>query len=541
MKSEKNILPDNIDELKAIITTLKIEHETQINILEKYKTNYSSLMKNYTLLNSKYKAAIGRFFSPTKERISLETEGQLGLFNEAEMFCDDADEENISAEKNESVIIKEHTRKTGGKRKLPDTLPVDEITYELDAAEKACNCCGKPRPIVGEDRSEELSIIPMQIKKVVHVAKKYGPCTCNEFLHSGEKEIITAAKPKRIIPYSIVSPELLAYVIYMKYEMALPFFRLSKKFEALDIDLSRATLCNWSMLASEKCELLYDAISNHIRECKVIQMDETHVQVLKEDERPAETKSQMWVMKAGKSADKKLTLFHYSPTRNADVPVNLLNGFKGFLQTDGYQGYSKAVKEYGLIHASCLAHIRRKFFEAHKANSKSKTANTGLQYISKIYEIERKLRNKKYPPDKFMEERKKIMQPVLDAFKKWLDEIQKNILPNPGPGQAVNYALGQWNRFINFLESSDLTPDNNAVENAIRPFVIGRKNWMFSNTPRGAKSSAVLYSLVESAKNNKLNVYNYLRYIFIKLPYAETPEDIQNLLPCNLTSKDIKL
>jgi transposase len=541
MDSEKNILPDNIDELKAIITALKTKHETEINTLEKYKNNYNSLLRNYTELNSKYKSAIGRFFSPAKERISSETEGQLGLFNEAEMFCDDAEIEILSIEKNDNITIKEYTRKKGGKRKLPDSLPVDEIVYELDENEKACKCCGKPRPITGEDRSEELSIIPMQVKKIVHVAKKYGPCTCDDFLNSGEKEIITAPKPKRIIPYSQVSPELLAYVIYMKYEMALPFFRLSKKFEALDIDISRATLCNWSMLASEKCELLYGAMISHIKECNVIQMDETHVQVLKEDERPAETKSYMWVMKAGKSADKKLTAFHYSPTRNADVPVDLLNGFNGFLQTDGYQGYAKSVKEYGLIHSSCLAHIRRKFFEAHKANSKSKTANTGLQYISKIYEIERKLRNKKYPPDKFMEERKKIMQPLFNEFKKWLDEIHEKILPGSDPGKAVNYALGQWNRFINFLESADLTPDNNAVENAIRPFVIGRKNWMFSNTPRGAKSSAVLYSLVESAKNNKLNVYNYLRFIFTKLPYAETPEDIQNLLPCNLTSEDIKI
>lgn len=533
MNSEKDILPDNIDELKALVLSLQMSQQ-------QYKTNYNSLLENYTLLNTKYKAAIGRFFSPTKERISLETEGQLGLFNEAETFYDDTIEEGIS-EKNNSVTIKEHTRKKGGKRKLPDSLPADEIVYELDENEKACKCCGKPRPIAGEDRSEELSIIPMQIKKVVHVAKKYGPCTCDEFLHSGEKEIISAPKPKRIIPYSQVSPELLAYVIHMKYEMALPFFRLSKKFETIDIDISRATLCNWSMLAAEKCELLYGAMISHIKECNVIQMDETHVQVLKEEGKAAESKSWMWVMKAGKSADKKITVFHYAPTRSADVPFGLLDGFKNFLQTDGYAGYSRAVREYNLVHVSCLAHIRREFYKAHKANTKSKTANAGLQYISKIYEIERKLRNKKYPPDKFMEERKKQMQPVLNAFKKWLDEIHEKILPASDPGKAVNYSLGQWDKFINFLESSDLTPDNNAVENAIRPFVIGRKNWMFSNTPRGAKSSAVLYSLVESAKNNKLNVYNYLRYIFIKLPYAETPEDIQKLLPCNLTSEDIKL
>lgn len=530
MDIEKDILPDNIDELKSIILSLSAAHNTR----------YNSLLKNYTILNNKYKAAMGRFFSPTKERISAENEGQLGLFNETEAFVDESpDDPAEDSDKTETVTIKEYTRKKGGKRKLPDTIPADEIVYELDESEKGCNCCGKNRPIVGEDRSEELSIIPMQIKKIVHVAKKYGPCSCDEFLNSGEKEILTAPKPLRIIPYSIVSPELLAYVIYMKYEMALPFYRLSKKFDALDIEISRATLCNWSMLAAEKCETVYQAMLEYIKKHEVIQMDETHVQVLNEEGRAAETKSFMWVMKNG--GKRNLTLFHYSPTRNSTVPLDLLKGFKGFLQTDGYEGYSKAVREYELEHVSCLAHMRRKFFEAHKANTKSKTANTGLKYINKIYEIERKLRSKKFMPDEFVTRRKEQIIPVLDEFKKWLDDTNDKILPSSGSGKAISYALGQWNKFINFHEHADLTPDNNAVENAIRPFVIGRKNWMFSNTPRGAKSSAVLYSLVESAKNNKLNVYNYLRFLFVKLPYAKTSEDIQNLLPCNLSSEDIKI
>jgi len=245
----------------------------------------------------------------------------------------------------------------------------------------------------------------MQIKKVVHIAKKYGPCSCDEFLHSGDKEIIKAEKPKRIIPYSFVSPGLLAYVIDMKYNYALPFYRLSKKFEAIETDISRATLCNWSMLASEKCEALYAAMREYIKCGKVIQMDETTVQVLHEEGKAAETKSFMWVMRGGVT-NGKLTLFNYSPTRNSTVPLELLKGFKGFLQTDGYEGYSKAVTEYGLTHVGCLAHIRRKFFDALKADKKSKTAAHALKLIARIYLIEKKLRDENPLPDKFIKKRK---------------------------------------------------------------------------------------------------------------------------------------
>jgi transposase len=189
----------------------------------------------------------------------------------------------------------------------------------------------------------------------------------------------------------------------------------------------------------------------------------------------------------------------------------------------------------------CLAHVRRKFVDAHKANRNSKTAKSGVIYISKIYSIENKLRKNNLSPDVFVKKRKAELQPVFDEFKNWLDDIVKSILPSSEPGKAVSYALKQWDKCINFLCHHDLTPDNNSVENAIRPFAVGRKNWLFSNTPRGAASSAVMYSLVESAKNNNLIVYNYLRYLFAKLPEAKSFEDLERLLPCNLSPDDIKI
>ena len=532
MSERKNILPDNIDELKEMIFSL------QTNYTE-LQNKYKSAQEEIESLHHKYKAALAKYFSPTKEKVSLEQDGQLGLFNECETFVSE-NEKEITSEKEENITVKEYERKKGGKRKLPDFLPVEEHIHELGESERGCKFCGKPHPVIGEDRTEELDIIPMQIKKVVHITKKYGPCTCDEFLNSGEKEIAKAEKPKRIIPYSFVSPGLLAYVIDMKYNYALPFYRLSKKFEAIEMDISRATLCNWSMLAAEKCDILYLAMLDYIKSGSVIQMDETTVQVLHEDGRAAETKSYMWVMRGG-DIQKKLTIFNYSPTRNSGVPLDLLKGFKGFLQTDGYEGYSKAVSEYKLTHVGCLAHIRRKFFDALKSDKKSKTAAHALKIIARIYAVEKKLRNENLLPDEFVKKRKEEVVPILDEFKAWIDEKQIYITPSSDSGKAVNYALGQWNNFINYLDSVELTPDNNIIENAIRPFVIGRKNWLFSNTPRGAKSSAVLYSLVESAKDNGLNVYNYLRFLFTKLPYANSSEDIKKLLPCNLSAEMIKI
>jgi transposase len=535
MDIKKDILPDNIEELKNIISSLHSKNNLLLRKIAKTESDYR-------ILQYKFKAALASFFSPKKDKVSFEQSGQLSLFNEAEMYAEDEetgkDAEAANTDPENKITVKTYERKKGGKKSIPDDIPADETIYELSDAEKTCKCCGKMRPVIGEDRSEELDIIPAQIKKLVHIVKKYGPCQCDGFLDSGETEVIRAKKPERFIPYSIASAGLIAYVVDYKYNYAMPYYRLSSKFEALGIDISRATLCNWTMLAAEKCSIIYELMLEHIRKSEIIQMDETRVQVLKEDGKTAESLSYMWVMKGGEE-NKKLTVFHYDPSRSGEVPLKLLNGFKGYLQTDGYTGYLKAVEEFKLVHVGCLAHIRRKFVDAHKINKNSKTAKNGISYIGRIYGIENKLRKKKLSPEDFVKKRKEELQIVLYEFKTWLDETSKTILPSSDPGKSVSYAINQWDKFINFLDHPDLTPDNNAVENAIRPFALGRKNWLFSNTPRGAMSSAVMYSLVESAKNNNLMVYNYLRYLFTRLPGAKSHEELEKLMPCNLSPEDI--
>ena len=527
MNCGNDILPDDKDELKKIISLLQSEN--------------TKLTKENKSLKEKLKSALAKFFSPKKEKASFEQSEQLSLFDEAETFAEkESEETEEETDSSDETIVKTHSRKKGGKRQIPDFIPAEEKVYELSEEEKTCKCCGKTRPVIGEDRTEELDIIPAQFKKIVHVVKKYGPCGCDGFLNSEEPEVVRAKKPERFLPYSIASAGLAAYCIDYKYNYAMPYYRLSKKFEAVEMDISRATLCNWTMIAAEKCRIIYDMMLEKIRSSEVINMDETRVQVLKEDGKTAESLSYMWVLKAGKE-NKKLTVFHYDPSRSSKVPEKLLEGFSGFLQTDGYEGYAKAVGKYNLVHAGCLAHVRRKFYDAHKANRSSKTAKKAILFISRIYSIENKLRKRKYTNEEFVKKRRDEMIPVLNEFKLWLDDVSITILPSSLPGEAVNYALKQWNRIMKFLDHHDMTPDNNTIENAIRPFVVGRKNWLFSNTPRGAESSAIMYSLVESAKNNNLIVYNYLRYLFTKLPQAKSAEDIEALLPCNLTTDDIKI
>ncbi|HQE60353.1 MAG TPA: IS66 family transposase [Spirochaetota bacterium] len=546
MNYRNDMLPDDSAELKKIISFLQIKNTSlesdNENLLTKninLESENTKLINENKSLKEKMKAALAKFFSPKKDRASFEQSDQLSLFDEAETHAEKESEDEETCSSDET-IVKSHARKKGGKRRIPDFIPSEEIVHELSDKERACNCCGKTRPVIGEDRSEELDIIPAQFKKIIHVVKKYGPCNCSDFLNSGEAEIKRASKPKRLIPYGIASAGLAAYCMDYKYNYAMPYYRLSKKFEAAEMDISRATLCNWTMIAAEKCRVVYDMMLDKIRSSEVINMDETRVQVLKEDGKTAESLSYMWVMKAGKE-NKKLTVFHYDPRRNSETAEKLLDGFKGHLQTDGYEAYSKAVEKYGLNHAGCMAHVRRKFVDAQKVNKESKTAKKGVVFISRIYSIETKLRKKKYTPEEFVKKRKDEMLPVLNEFKLWLDDVEKTILPSSLPGSAVNYALRQWDRLVRFLDHHDLTPDNNTVENAIRPFAVGRKNWLFSNTPRGAESSAVIYSLVESAKNNNLIVYNYLRYLFTKLPEAKSDEEIEKLLPCNLSANDIKI
>jgi len=265
-------------------------------------------------------------------------------------------------------------------------------------------------------------------------------------------------------------------------------------------------------------------------------MDETPSQVMGEEDRKDTQKSYIWLARGGPPG-KTVVLYEYRQTRAAKNARELLEGFSGYLQTDGYEGYDAAVRELkGIIHVGCFAHARRRFFEASKATKKPQSAEEGLKFIRKLYEIENRLREAKLVDNDFVCERKKLAEPILSDFREWLNKRANGVLPSCLLGKAIAYTLKQWDKLVRYLESPYLTPDNNACENAIRPFVLGRKNFLFNKSPDGAKSSCGMYTLIETAKQNGVEPLMYLREIFEKAPFAVTSEDWEKLLPWNISN-----
>jgi len=266
-------------------------------------------------------------------------------------------------------------------------------------------------------------------------------------------------------------------------------------------------------------------------------MDETRLQVMKELGRANTNKSFMWVIRGG-PPESPVILYRYHPRRSGKIPLQYLSEYEGYLQTDGYGGYREVGSLPCISHVACWAHARRKFDEAAKPSRKAGSAEEALGRIGKIYRIERDLRAQQLEPEVFLEKRKDRVTPILNDFKKWLDKKALQVPPSTLMGKAVNYVLKEWNKLLRYLDSPYLTPDTNLVENAIRPFVIGRKNWLFSGSPRGAHASATIFSLIETAKANGLEPYRYLKYIFTKLPLAQSPDDYQKLIPQYLDLKE---
>jgi len=293
-------------------------------------------------------------------------------------------------------------------------------------------------------------------------------------------------------------------------------------------------MSNWQKQVYEILIPLFGLMKKIIKSGPVIRMDETTVQVMGEEGRSDTQKSYMWLARGG-PPDKTVVLYEYQPRRNSCHPKEFLQGYSGFLQTDGYEAYDAAVSGFPEIkHVGCFAHARRYFFEASKATKKPQSAEEGIKYIRKLYEIENTLREKNLEENDFMTQRKKLAEPILSDFRSWLNKRANEMLPSGLLGKAIAYTLKQWDKLIAYLDSPYLTPDNNACENAIRPFVLGRKNWLFNKSPEGAVSSCGIYSLIETAKQNGIEPLMYLRALFEKAPFAVFSEDWEKLLPWNI-------
>lgn len=565
MNEKNHTLPNDVEKLKSIITNHLIEMErstfalqkTQVKYEElsnqhvKLETQHADLEVQYEDLKNKYKSLQKYFFGKRSEKLTPVDELQGSLFNEAEssdkvLHDDDNESEKIKSEEevnlDDATIVKQYTRSKVGRKPIPAHIPRKEIVHDLSGEEKACECCNKTRPLIGTKATEELEFKPAEIFVLKHIYSIYGPCDCENSINEEKPEVISAPAPKRMIPGSIASESLLAYIITSKFCDAIPFYRQSKMFGRINIDISRATMCNWQMTAFEGMNTFFEVMKETLKSGEFIRMDETTVQVLHEDNRAPESKSYMWVAIGYPARGRRLVLYEYHPTRSGKVPMEFLKGFKGYLQTDGYAAYAAPATEHKLVHVGCLAHARREFHKAYDPKAKKSSAYKALRIIKKIYEIESDLRGKDLPDSDFVIKRRTAVTPVLAELHEFLVRTKENVTPSSLVGEAVNYTLNQWSKLIRYLDLACMTPDNNEIERSIKSFVIGRKNWMFSNTPRGAHASAGMYSLIESAKANGLDPYLYLRFLFTRLPYVrDNKYELRKLLPCFLSPEDIKI
>lgn len=434
---------------------------------------------------------------------------QLNIFDEAEQEA-----EPNAVEPTVEKITYERRKTKGKKDKMLEDLPVETVEYRLEKLD--CPQCNEQLHEMSKEIRKELKVIPAQVMAVEHVRYVYSCRNCEK--NDISTPVITAPMPAPILPGSFVSPSLMAFVMERKYSQALPLYRQEQQFKHYGIDLSRQTLANWMIHgANDWLSLLYDRMHAKLIEHDILHADETTLQVLHEEGRTAANKSYMWLYATGHT-DVSIYLYDYRTTRASKNPQKMLSGFTGYVHADAYAGYNDIP---GVKVVGCFAHARRKFTDALKAmpdktSRTSSTAQEGLDYCNQLFSIEKQLQ------EMTAEERYTLRleqsKPVLDAFQVWLKMKKKQVLPKSALGQAIGYCLNQWDKLSNFLLDGRLEISNNRGERAIKPFVIGRKNFLFSNTPKGATASAIIYSVIETAKANMLSPFHYLTYLFEKLP-----------------------
>ena len=515
----KTELPNDIDELKALVLQLSEEKEI--------------LRQRVAFLEAWY------FARKTEKKKALQDNpDQLMLFNEAECHADDPPEEvseDVSAENTQE-------KKRGCRKSLPKELERRDIRIDIPDDQKVC-ACGTKLKVIREEVSEKLCVIPRQVYIARFVRPIYACPNC-EGTETEGSTVKMAPMPPQLIPQGIVTPELVAATVIDKFCDALPLYRQSAIYKRIGIDISRATLSRWVIMAAEKCKPLYEQLFADMISGHVMHMDETRVQVLKEENRAAPLQSVMWVMCGGNKG--QVRYFHYNTSHAGAVASELLKDFNGFLMTDGLKAYDSVGERPGLTHVSCLVHMRRKFAEVAKTAGKNRKKGVSDQFLAlveKLYHKEKLLRTqletKQLSADDFIVKRKKEQIPILEKIKKLLDDNITQASPKSSLGEALSYALRHWNRMIRYLDCAELPPDNNKAENAIRPFAVGRKNWLFAGSPRGAKASALFYTLIESAKANGVNVHHYLIYVLRNIAEADTPEKVSALLPWNCKDKPL--
>jgi len=517
MEKHTQTLPQDVERLQDIILSLQEKLTLHQSKQVELETSLQEKIDEIADLRFKLQKALMARFGRRTEKFSPH---QLNLFDEAAPSDEEVTQDIQHAD--EEITVASHSRQKSGRKPLPLDLPREQIVHDLSPEEKVC-ACGHALHRIGEDVSEKLEFIPAQVKVIQHVRCKYACRAC-------EGAVKMATLPAQPIPKSIASPGLLAHVLVSKYVDHLPLYRQEQLLQRMGIDIPRATLCFWVLKSAEVLRPLRDWLKEDIIIHTYTQADETPVQVLNEPDKPNTSKSYMWVYYGG-TADKKSIVYDYQPTRSGQAAVNFLTNFKGRLQTDGYGGYNPFDSKPDVIHIGCWAHCRRKFAEIIKVSKTPGKAAMAVNYIRQLYAIEKEARENYCSFEQRQTLRQQRAGPLLNEFKQWLEETQRQVPPQSHIGKAIAYALNQWSLLIKYIDYGEVEIDTNRLENMIRPFALGRKNWLFMGSDKGAEAGAIIYSLLATCKANLIEPYAYLKYVLDQLPRCKTDAERKKLLP----------
>lgn len=490
----------------------------QQQVIEQKSSVIEEQKKRIAILEEYLRLERARRFGSSSEKHPAQGE----LFNEAELLDDTGE-----------ALAQGHQQLGDGKKKkgrkgLSKDLPRHQIHLNLSEEEKA-GAIDTFYTVV----KEELDIVPAKARVIEYLQEKAV------FIERKQRYIKTAPLPKHPLNKCIASVSLLAFVIVSKYADGLPLYRLEGILKRYGGDITRTSMANWVIRLSVQLQPLINLIKEHQLTYDYLQMDETRIQVLKEKDKQPTSKKWMWVSRGG-PPDKPAIVFEYDPSRDKEVPLRLLEDFQGYLQCDGLGSYEAVCERQELIRLGCFDHVRRKFVEAQKASKhrgkkssgKVSKADVAVSKINALYRLEQEI--KTLPPHKKYQMRQKVAIPLLNDLKIWLD---KNISKTAKGGlthKAVQYAQNQWPRLVRYCNDGRLNISNVLAENAIRPFALGRKAWLFADTPKGAQASAIHFSLIETCKANGVDPQRYYREVLTRLPYAETVDQLEALLPWNL-------
>jgi transposase len=515
----------NVEELNALLAlreqriVLEREHATLERERDQLRDSLRLVTAERDLAEERLRAYQRELFGAKSEARQTD---QLGLFNEAEALASVAAREDTPA-----TVVAAHTRKKRGRKPLDPNLPREIVRHELPQAQRVCDNDGHALVEIGVEISEQLDVIPEQIKVIQHQRVKYA-CPCCDL---GIK--VTPA-PARIIPRGLLTESALAWVATGKYQFGMPLYRQAGLLRRFGGDISHNTLAASMVRVGLAVQPIINLLRDDLLEADLIYCDETTFQVLKEEGRLAQTKSYLWAQMT--ESQHPVRVFSYTPGRGGRLADKLFTGVaQGVaLMTDGYAPYDAIAQRYGLVHLACWTHARRGFVKAEDAVPKAArtpdlVATRFIGLIGKLFAAE--ARSQPWTDQKRLRLRRRYSARVLDRIGKLMIEQAPKVVPGSLLGKALTYMKGQWPKLIRYVENGNWPISNNPCENAIRPFCLGRRGWLFADTVGGANASANLYSLVETCRANRVDPYGYLLWLFQKLPAACSVEDYDALLP----------